>query len=185
MRNNSKLSIFTYIVFLTIAVVIFPILSNAQTVGDNQVPVSNAAQSKPNLIRMLNLSPDQIAQVRSINKEMGVLMAQAAKRLREAKIALDQAIYSDVPDENNVEIRLAEFSQAQADVAKTRAIIEFRIRKVLTQEQLTKFRDLRAELAEKKKNNNANTNARPFLKQIQTRRNQQKQLPVPVQTPNQ
>ena len=56
---------------------------------------------------------------------------------------LDQAIYAEKVDEATVQIRLREFQDAQAEVARIRANTEFSIRKVLTPDQLLRFRELR------------------------------------------
>ncbi len=56
----------------------------------------NDAQTRPNLLRQLGLTQDQIKQVRQINQANKSRMREAQERLREANRNLDQAIYADV-----------------------------------------------------------------------------------------
>lgn len=101
------------------------------------------ANERPNLLRELGLTQDQIRQIRRINAENKPLMNDAQRRLREANRDLDMAIYSDTVNDGEVAERLKTLQIAQAEVAKLRFGSELAIRKVLTQEQLVRFRELR------------------------------------------
>jgi Spy/CpxP family protein refolding chaperone len=108
-----------------------------------------AAQINPNepatILAHLNLSPEQIAQMRAIQSE-SVPQAQAlSRRLNQARRALDEAIYSDNADESLVEQRAREVAEAQAALVRYRAQTELRVRRILTPEQLQTFRNLRDE----------------------------------------
>ncbi len=96
-----------------------------------------------NFLRELGLSREQIQKIRILNSERAPLMMEAQKALREATRNLDQAIYADSIDESVVQNRLNEVQIARNEVFKIRAMSEFEIRKVLTPEQLTRFRELR------------------------------------------
>ena len=102
---------------------------------------------RPDLLRQLGLSPDQLQQIRQINKERKPLMDEAARRLRDANRNLDMAIYADNVDENEVQQRLNEFHAAQSEMSRLRFMSELQVRRVLTPDQLVKFRDLRAKFA--------------------------------------
>jgi Spy/CpxP family protein refolding chaperone len=102
---------------------------------------------RPDLLRELGLSTDQLQQLRRLNRERKPLMEQAAQRLREANRNLDAVIYADNLDENEVQVRLKEFQSAQAEIARLRIMGELQVRRVLTPEQLIKFRELRARFA--------------------------------------
>lgn len=102
---------------------------------------------RPDLLRELGLSTDQLQQLRRINRERKPLMEQAAQRLREANRNLDAVIYADNLDENELQVRLKEFHSAQAEIARLRFMGELQVRRVLTPEQLVKFRELRARFA--------------------------------------
>lgn len=103
---------------------------------------------RPNLLRELGLSPDQIHQIRRLNQERKPLMEQAVRRLREANRNLDVAIYADSVNDDDVSARLKEFQIAQAEVAKLRFSSELNVRKILTPDQLVRFRELRRRFAE-------------------------------------
>ena len=106
-----------------------------------------AAQANPNdpvsLLMQLNLSPDQIAQMRAIQRENGPQARALNQRLNQARRALDEAIYSDAVDEALIEQRARDVAEAQAALVRLRAQTELRVRRVLTPEQLGTFRQLR------------------------------------------
>jgi len=108
-------------------------------------PPTDAAQSpkRPNLLAILGLSPDQQQAVRRINQRRKPLMEAATARLRAANQALDDAIYSDNVDEAVFQARLKEVHVAQAEVVKLRFTSELEVRKILTPDQLSRFRELR------------------------------------------
>jgi Spy/CpxP family protein refolding chaperone len=120
-----------------------------------QTPAANDRQTdaqqgdrRPNLLRELGLSQDQIRQVRLLNADIRPRRQAAQQRLREANRSLDQAIYADAVDEALVAERLREYQAAQADVAAINFENELSIRKILTPEQLVKFRTLRLRFRE-------------------------------------
>ena len=111
---------------------------------DNQRP--NAGQPKDirqNVLMQLGLSREQVQQIRRLNQERKPLMDEAQRRVREANMALDMAIYSDQTSDADVEARIKDVQLAQAEVAKLRFANEYAVRKVLTPEQLVRFRELR------------------------------------------
>jgi len=103
---------------------------------------------RPNLLASLALSSDQIAQIKQINAERRPQIQAAGRRLREANRSLDMAVYADVLNESDVQARLKEFQAAQLEVASLRFATELAIRKVLTPDQLVRFRELRRQMAE-------------------------------------
>ncbi len=114
---------------------------------------NNQASPKPaNLLQLLNLSPDQLQQIRAINQEMRENVRAANTRLRDARRALDAAIYADLPNQAAVDDRAQELGEAQTEAIKARVAVEFRIRQILTAEQLVRFRDLRRQFEQKLKN---------------------------------
>lgn len=124
-------------------------------------------QRRPNLLQELNLSREQIQQIRSINQSRKPLMQESQIRLREANRALDEAIYADTPDETLIQERLKAVQLAQAEHIKNRTQIEFAIRRVLNPDQLVRFRELRRQL----------------MNLVETRKNRQVK-PDSVNTPN-
>lgn len=118
----------------------------------NQLPQPKPAalsvrklQKRPGLLELLNLSAEQVQQIRRISRETRDAARAANQRVRQSRRALDAAIYADAPDNAEVEQRARELADAQFEAIKTRAAVELRIRQILTPEQLTQFRSLRAQ----------------------------------------
>ncbi|HEX8459075.1 MAG TPA: Spy/CpxP family protein refolding chaperone [Pyrinomonadaceae bacterium] len=97
------------------------------------------------LLRILNLTPQQRAQVAAIRRETEPQGRLLGARLRQARRALDEAIYAPNADESTVEERAREVAAAQAAVVRLRSLTELRIRRVLSPEQLDAFRRLQRE----------------------------------------
>lgn len=124
--------------------------------GNNPPPVERA-NNRVSLLRELNLTPDQVRQIREINRETRGQMRAAVQRQREARRALDAAIYAEKPVQGEIEKRTNELTAAQAALTKLRAATESRIRQVLNAEQLARFRELRRQNLERQQND-----LRPF-----------------------
>ena len=119
-----------------------------QQPAQEEAPAADAAAA---LLSQLNLSAEQVAQMRQI-REQSVPQAQAlTRRLNQARRALDEAIYADALDEALVDQRARELGEAQAAVIRNRAQTELRVRRVLTPEQLQTFRDLRFRARQQKR----------------------------------
>jgi len=121
---------------------------------DNPPPEMNRPQpnaepqaKRPNLLRMLGLTPEQAQQLRQINQERKPQMDAAMQRLRQANRALDETIYADNIDEGAFQARLKAVNLAQAEVAKLRFTNELAVRRILTPEQLGRFREMRRRFA--------------------------------------
>jgi Spy/CpxP family protein refolding chaperone len=94
------------------------------------------------LLRALNLTPEQRAQIKAIRRETEPRGRELGLRLRQARHALDEAIYADQTDDRVIEERVRAVSAAQAAVVRLRAFTELKIRRVLSNEQLNAFRQL-------------------------------------------
>lgn len=134
-----------------------------------QFDATQPENTRPNLMRELGLSQEQIQQIRRMNAERKPLMNQAQRRLRMANRALDQAIYSDSVNEEDVQVRLKEFQAAQAEMVRLRFTNELAVRKILTREQLVRFRELRQNFAERRRQNMQNN---PAGRQLRLRNRQ-------------
>jgi Spy/CpxP family protein refolding chaperone len=110
--------------------------------------VNRPRRDRPNLIEQLGLSPEQIQQFRKLNAEHRPLMNTAQKRLGDANRELDMAIYADTVSDDVVRAKLRLFQDAQAEVNRLRFANELNIRRILTQDQLVRFRDIRRQYAE-------------------------------------
>jgi Spy/CpxP family protein refolding chaperone len=130
---------------------LFPAAPCARAQNGAQTPAQAqegaAPQPNPNdtvsLFGQLNLSPDQVAQMRAIQSEQVPQARALNQRLNQARRALDEAIYSDTVDEALVEQRARDVAEAQAALVRLRAQTELRVRRVLTPEQLQQFRYIR------------------------------------------
>ena len=96
-----------------------------------------------NMLRQLGLSSEQIQQIRRIKMEQRPSMDEAQRRFREANRALDEAIYADQVNDADFQARLSDVQAAQGEVQRLRFMNELAVRRILTQEQLVKFRELR------------------------------------------
>jgi Spy/CpxP family protein refolding chaperone len=94
------------------------------------------------LRRILNLTPEQRARISAIRRETEPQGRLLGARLREARRALDDAIYSANPDEGVIEELVREVGAAQVAVVRLRSLTELRIRRVLSPEQLDALRRL-------------------------------------------
>ncbi|HEY0079903.1 MAG TPA: periplasmic heavy metal sensor [Pyrinomonadaceae bacterium] len=95
------------------------------------------------LLERLGLSPEQRAQIRAIRQETEAEGRPLMRRLRQARRALDEAVYSESADEATVDARVRELALAQEAFARLRAFTEMKVRRVLTPQQLAIVRDLR------------------------------------------
>jgi Spy/CpxP family protein refolding chaperone len=94
------------------------------------------------LLRALNLTPEQRVQIVAIRRETEPQGRALGARLRQARRALDEAIYSANPDDAVIEDRVRELGAAQTAVVRLRSLTELRIRRVLSPAQLDAFRRL-------------------------------------------
>lgn len=140
----------------------------AQPFTDTKTPLP---AQRPNLLRELGLSRDQIQAIRRMNQERRPLMEAATARLRNANRLLDEAIYADELDESLIAARFRDVQAAQAELARLRFDAEVNLRKLLTAEQLARFRDIRRRFAA----------ARPAANQIPE--GQPANSPRPLQRP--
>jgi Spy/CpxP family protein refolding chaperone len=95
------------------------------------------------LMEALNLTPEQRQQLVVISQQHGVEIAAARQRLQVARRALNQAIYTDNPDQNIVSERTRDVVAAQDELIRLNTQAEFKVRQVLTPEQLKTFREIR------------------------------------------
>lgn len=94
------------------------------------------------LIRQLNLTPEQREQIRSIREASQTERAAINQSLRKANQALDETLNSENPDEAVIEQRVRDVAAAQASAMRMRILTEIRIRRVLTPEQRNVLRAL-------------------------------------------
>lgn len=165
--------------FLLVILVSLLIISSSPVEAQDELPPDapnkqQERQNRPNLFAELGLSPQQRQQIRRVNVENRPFVRAAQRRLHEANRSLDQAIYADNPNEAEIAARLKEVQTAQSELIKLRFSNELAVRKILSVEQIAKFRALREQF-ERKMENSPNQNPRRMekLKQrLKLRRNQ-------------
>ena len=115
--------------------------------GAPQQPGNGPAQPQTNqadqMLGPLNLTPDQVQKIRTINSDLRDERQAANIRLRMAQRALAEAIQSPTPDETLIAQRSKEVADAQANTIRLRSLTEARVLQVLTPEQRVKLRELR------------------------------------------
>lgn len=124
----------------------------AQDTNATPEPQATPQQTRAGLLQELGLTPDQVREIRRANQERKPQMEAAQKRLREANRRLDEAIYSDQPNEADIQNLVKEAQEAQADVIRIRSTNELAIRRILTPDQVGKFRGLRQRFEEARQN---------------------------------
>lgn len=141
--------IFFALSFIALLIVCAPLGVQAQTASQD---ISGEQTARPNLLRELDLTPEQIQQIRRINKERRQVTQESQQRLRAANQALDEAIYSNA-SETEIQARQKEVQAAHAEFVRNRTINEQSIKQVLTAQQFEKFRNLQAQYNETRKQN--------------------------------
>ena len=111
---------------------------------DQTVTTQPAPDEDP--IEQLRLTPDQRQRIRLIFNQNKDERQQANRRLREANVALDQALDADPIDESLIEQRVNELAAAQAAQTRMRIHTELRVRRELRPDQLATLRRLRLQV---------------------------------------
>jgi Spy/CpxP family protein refolding chaperone len=78
-----------------------------------------------------------------MHSEKRPALADAMRKFNEANRTLDEAIYADAYDQGRIDSLLKAREVAQSEFFRLKTEIEIAIRKLLTPDQLTKFRYLR------------------------------------------
>ncbi|HEY8560542.1 MAG TPA: Spy/CpxP family protein refolding chaperone [Pyrinomonadaceae bacterium] len=111
---------------------------------ENQNPRRAARPFK--IMQELGLSRGQIQDIRRINQARRPIMQSAAQRWHTARRNLDEAIYADDATEEQIKELIDAAQLAQSELLRERTLTEYMIRRVLTPEQLDRFRRLREQL---------------------------------------
>ena len=132
-----------------LAVIGFPAAVPSVSAQATQQPAAAPdPQQGGDLIRQLNLTPEQREQIRSIREDKKAERADVNQRLRETNRALEEALDTDSPDEALVEQRVRDLAAAQAAAMRIRILTELRIRRVLTTEQRNLLHSLQQQARE-------------------------------------
>ena len=111
------------------------------------VATQDPAQDFPSdPIEQLRLTPEQRQRIRVILEEIKPERQSTNRRVREANVALDQALDADPINESIVEQRVNELAAAQAAQLRMRIEMEIKIRRELRPEQLAIIKRLRLQI---------------------------------------
>lgn len=116
-------------------------------------------------IEQLRLTPDQRQAVRRVMADTRIERQTTNRRLREANVALDQALDAEPADENLIEQRISEVAAAQAAQLRMRIHTEMKIRRILRPEQLATLRRLRLQVRDVMAPQRMNNPRRPAAQQ--------------------
>lgn len=147
MKQSGKLNGRILTLLALLAVMGFPATAGSVSAQIAQQPSAapEPQQQGGDLIRQLNLTPEQREQIRSIRVNNSSERAAIKNHLDDANRELEDALNSENPDEALVEQRLREVASAQAAAMRMRILTEIRIRRVLTSEQRKLLRSLQLE----------------------------------------
>ena len=104
------------------------------------------APSAPDPIEQLRLTPDQRQRIRMIFDQNKDERQSINRRVREANVALDQALDAEPTDENVIDQRINALATAQAAQMRMRIQTELKIRRERRPEQLATLRRLRLQV---------------------------------------
>lgn len=142
----------TLLLSLCLLCLSFPAIAQEPSVSNNAPSATavNTRRRQPRrvdlgraLVRRLNLTPEQVTQLREIRQQSTLERRTIAARLRQAERALDAAIFADGTDEPLIEQRVQRVAEVQREIVRLRASTELKIRRLLTAQQLQALREMR------------------------------------------
>ena len=133
MRLRTFTTLLAVVLFLTVASPVFATQDPTQ-----EMPADP--------IEQLRLTPEQRQRIRMIVEDKKNERQSTNRRLREANVALDQALDADPIDEAVIQQRINELATAQAAQLRMRIETEIKIRRELRPEQLALLRRLRLQI---------------------------------------
>jgi Spy/CpxP family protein refolding chaperone len=143
-----KSTLKTILIILATALLAVAVAAQDDPTSDKKI--ADRPNPPVRILAELGLTREQIQQIRRINAERKPLITDAQLKLREANRELDLAIYSETASEDDIKLKMKDVQSAQAEVIKVRTLTEYLIRKVLTPEQLDKFRQLRERMMQRR-----------------------------------
>ena len=146
-------------------------LNHAQDVSQQPVGAEDP-------IEQLRLTPEQRQRIRAIFEENKNERQMTNRRVREANVALDQALDAEAVDENVIEQRINDLAAAQAAQLRMRIQTELKIRRELRPEQLATLRRLRLQIRDVVGGGQRPLNRRPGREAL--RPNQQRNGVAPI-----
>jgi len=147
-KTNAPIKWLAVILLLTAAPSAYAQGSNpsSQTATANETQ-STAQPAPQNVPAALNFTPQQTEQWRQINREFRTQEIAAAAKVRDARLALNEAIESPNHNEELIKQRAKDLADAQSAVTQLQALRQSRVLQILTPEQRVKLKQLREERA--------------------------------------
>jgi len=149
-----------------------------QTAPQTQNNVANQPPQAQNLPAQLSLTPQQEQQWREINREFRSQEMTAGMKLRQSRLALNEAMESANPNEEIIKQRAKELADAQSAVTQIQALRQARVLQILTPDQRIKLKEIR-ERAQEVRREQKGANALAPNRQL--RRNANAPLLTPAQ----
>ncbi|HEV7515563.1 MAG TPA: Spy/CpxP family protein refolding chaperone [Thermoanaerobaculia bacterium] len=131
------------ILMLTGVALLVPVLLLAQA-AEKHLRHGGGGRLIRHIVKQLDLTPDQISQVKTIFANHKTELQTELKALQAKKTQQFDAIHADTLDEAAVRTAATATGQAEADLAVTRARIFGEVRQVLTPEQQAKLKEMLA-----------------------------------------
>jgi Spy/CpxP family protein refolding chaperone len=141
--SRQNLSLFLFALSMTLILASSVTSASAQQTQQQAETQQAPANQDPLTELAKDLSPEQRQQIRLAVESTKADRNAANQRLRQAQAAYEEALDADNPSEEVVEKRAREVGEAQASLLRARALMEIRIRRVLTPAQQAKLRELR------------------------------------------
>ena len=163
-----KRLILTKLIF--ISAIIFYSFSNVLAQPDPPPPGNQFVENRqPNLLQQLNLTKDQIQQLRVVNREWQPRLQKSQRDFKTAQLELDEAIYLEETNDEIIKTKMDAVNATHSEMIRTRTMLQTLIRKILTKEQMGRFRQLREDFQQRPQDK---PNLRPnqFKRPLQQRR---------------
>ena len=116
---------------------------SAQTPTQQTDATQTQVTQAPNLQTELGLTPDQIQKWRAMNREFGPQEIAGRVKLRDARLALAEAMEAPTPNEALIKQRAKDLADAQSAMTQLQALRQARMLQILTPEQRVKLKEIR------------------------------------------
>ena len=108
-----------------------------------QDPGTTAPPQAQNIPTELNFTPQQAEQWRAINREFRSQEMAAGLKVRQARLALSEAMEAPTPNEDLIKQRAKDLADAQSAMTQITALRQARVLQILTPEQRVKLKEIR------------------------------------------
>jgi len=142
-KSKRNLSLLTLVLGLTVT---FPAFAQEPGANNNLGQRPAEGQQPPvnqDPVENLELTGEQRAAIRAIRIANRDEQFAVNQRLKQARMAWEDALDADYPNEALIEKRVKELGEAQVAQVRLRSLQELRIRRLLTPAQQATLRDLR------------------------------------------